>query len=99
MQLTSETRSDLAHFAEWTETVTQSIEEMQEVLMQMLSILQGRQDAPLADLEQQRLQNQRDQAEFRQRMEELRQRQVESDQRFKILLKEIRFLIRQQKSP
>ncbi len=75
-QVVSETRSDLAHFAECAGEVTQALVSLRAV--------QERQDLAIE--------------EMRRQQEEFRQRQAETDQRFNVLLKEVRYLICRQDS-
>ncbi|MFS8801523.1 hypothetical protein NW868_04665, partial [Synechococcus sp. R60.2] len=68
-QVVSETRSDLAHLAEWAEEVTQAL-----VTLTAL------------------------QREHERAIQAINQRQAETDQRFNVLLEEVRYLIRRQGS-
>ncbi len=60
---------------------------------------QDRHEQELAEFRQEQADFRQELVEFRQELVKFRQRQEESDQRFNILLQEIRFLIRQQQPP
>ncbi len=66
-EVVRETRSDLAHLAEWAEEVTQAL-------------------ITLTALQQ----------EHERAIQAINQRQIENDQRFNVLLEEVRYLIRRQ---